>query len=96
MAVPDAGIPGIAEGPRNHTVDVEEGQLPGQLQDGELLLQAEEGDVLRTRKGIPRLCGIPEGDRRIHTLVQQREDSREVRLCSCGTQEHCPYPYVVL
>lgn len=51
VAVPDAGIPGVAEGTRDHTVDVEEGQLPRQRQDGELLLQAEEGDVLRNRVG---------------------------------------------
>jgi hypothetical protein len=59
LALPDGMLPEGAEGPRGGPVDVEEGQLPRQRRDGEPVLGDEEGDVLRTRKGIPQLRGIP-------------------------------------
>ena len=48
LAVPEGSLPEQACGVRDHTVDVEKGELPGQQQDGEPFLQEEEGDVLRT------------------------------------------------
>ena len=47
LAVPEACLPEETRGIRDHTVDVEKGELPGQRKDGEPVLQAEEGDVLK-------------------------------------------------
>lgn len=96
VAVSDADLSGRPEEIRDNTVDVKKGELPWQQQDGEPVLEDEEGDVLRTRKGVPQLRGTQEGDRRIHNLVQQRKDSDEARRCSCLQQEHCACLNVVL
>ena len=88
VAVPEGSLPEQACGVRDHTVDVEKGELPGQQQDGEPVLQEEEGDVLRTRKRVPQLRGTQEVYRRIRGLVQQRKNSPAARRCSCFQQEH--------
>ena len=96
MAVPEGSLPEQACGVRDHTVDVEKGELPGQQQDGEPFLQEEEGDVLRTRKRVPQLRGTQEVHRRIRGLVQQRKNSPAARRCSCWKKEHCTCPAAVL
>ena len=69
LAVPEAGLPVVAQEARHRPVQVEKRELPGQREDGEPVLEAEEGDVLRTRKGLPQLCGSLEGDRRVRAMV---------------------------
>mgnify|MGYP007038454187 CR=1 FL=1 len=50
LTVPEAGLPVVAQEARHRPVQVEKRELPGQREDGEPVLEAEEGDVLRTRK----------------------------------------------
>jgi hypothetical protein len=77
--------------PRHGDGDVEEGQLPRQRRGRESVLSDEEGDVLRTRKGIPQLCRIPGKSRRIRRLVQHGTYKAADWRRYCIPQEHaCP------